>query len=380
MRALMNDGQHHNNFDLIRLFAALQVAGLHTLHWLDVPSLHSLPARFLRSFPGVVIFFVVSGFLVTQSYLRNKGDLRAYFVNRALRIYPALWLQYAVVIVVMAATGGFHFETIWDSKFWLWLTSAGTLGSNFYANLAVNWSPFDWTGVYKYYPADVLWTIPVELGFYVLVPIVLCASILRRNLQHVTILGAMLISAIILLMTGNWLTNYPSFNATGVMHSSAAPYFWIFLLGSAASVYWNRIRFLFERRAAVWIALHLALCYLAGSFELSYRDPGVVDLIRVVVLAGVVISAAYTATRLSLWLKGFNLSYGIYLFHMPLPLYFYSVGLTGYSWLLIPVAAATILVALFSWRIVERPALQLKGRLASSHPLAPPLASSGTLP
>lgn len=51
----------NNNFDLIRLFTALQVAILHMDRHLN---LNLSFANFLAYFPGVPIFFFISGYLI----------------------------------------------------------------------------------------------------------------------------------------------------------------------------------------------------------------------------------------------------------------------------------------------------------------------------
>ena len=96
-----------NNFDLLRLFAASQVAYLHISRNLEI-QLTGLPLALkycLEYFPGVPIFFVISGFLISISFDRNP-DLRAYTINRILRIYPALWISTLVTLLALALFAG----------------------------------------------------------------------------------------------------------------------------------------------------------------------------------------------------------------------------------------------------------------------------------
>src|SRR6478752_5590011 len=82
-----------NSFDSIRLLAALQVLIGHATYHLGVvhdSGLGQVALRVLSAFPGVPIFFMISGFLVTASFER-RPNLQDYFVSRFLRIYPALW-------------------------------------------------------------------------------------------------------------------------------------------------------------------------------------------------------------------------------------------------------------------------------------------------
>jgi peptidoglycan/LPS O-acetylase OafA/YrhL len=76
-----------DNFDLIRLVAALLVLVGHAYLLMG----EQIP-RFLGieiSVFGVMIFFCISGYLVTDSWIRDPSALR-YFTRRSLRIFPAL--------------------------------------------------------------------------------------------------------------------------------------------------------------------------------------------------------------------------------------------------------------------------------------------------
>ena len=96
-----------NNFDLLRLIAAIQVVIAHSLRHLQM----DLPAPWgalLDCFPGVPIFFVISGYLVSSSYERAPS-LKAYLRNRCLRIYPGLWVCLMVTMVVATIVDGVNF-------------------------------------------------------------------------------------------------------------------------------------------------------------------------------------------------------------------------------------------------------------------------------
>ena len=70
-----------NNFDLIRLAAALQVALMHALAGLGVATA-AWPLRAIADwFPGVPIFFFISGFLISKSFEKNSV-VREYALNR----------------------------------------------------------------------------------------------------------------------------------------------------------------------------------------------------------------------------------------------------------------------------------------------------------
>jgi len=55
-----------NNFDLLRIFAASEVMVGHTILHLDISTPPWL-INLIYAFPGVPIFFIISGFLISAS-------------------------------------------------------------------------------------------------------------------------------------------------------------------------------------------------------------------------------------------------------------------------------------------------------------------------
>ena len=92
-----------NNFDLLRLMAATQVIFDHYFQHLNIP-ISEFATRVLYLFPGVPVFFVISGYLISASYQRNS-NLGIYIKNRLLRILPGLWGCILITIVVISITG-----------------------------------------------------------------------------------------------------------------------------------------------------------------------------------------------------------------------------------------------------------------------------------
>src|SRR3984957_14474576 len=94
-----------NNFDLIRLLAASQVAVVHAMSAFKIYDIHAIAFNLgMRMFPGVPIFFVISGFLISKSYERSTS-LRDYYRNRCLRIFPALWVCLVASLGVILLAG-----------------------------------------------------------------------------------------------------------------------------------------------------------------------------------------------------------------------------------------------------------------------------------
>ena len=157
---------HLNNFDLLRLLAASQVIYVHCVSNLDLPTgtgLASWAYETLRLFPGVPIFFVISGFLISTAYERSRSGITSYFRNRFLRLYPALWTSFALSLGVLLVAGYLTWSFVSSKAGLFWLFGQVTFVQYFNPSHLRDFG----TGVLN----GSLWTIPVELQFYILLPI-----------------------------------------------------------------------------------------------------------------------------------------------------------------------------------------------------------------
>jgi len=348
------DVRRHNNFDLVRIFAAAQVLFTHSVFHLKLP----IPDIFLaliNALPGVPIFFVTSGFLIAGSYIRQR-DLRYYATSRALRIYPALWANLAGITLLLALSGGL---TFWpsDARFWLWHFLAFVFASDHIATSLVG-GLFNGEGLFSFYPSGVLWTLPVELSFYVLVPLVLAKPLGSRRLYGISLVIWAALS----------LACYFFISRVGTWILFIGLYLWIFLLGSSIQIYRQQLCWLFDGKVAYWLTGHLVLTWTittASSAPPVYVMPSMMNILHTCTLAGLTISAAFTLPTLSeRLLRGRDISYGLYLWHMPVICTVVGFGLLGSWWAFAAVAAVSILLAVISRQFVELPALTLKQGVA----------------
>jgi peptidoglycan/LPS O-acetylase OafA/YrhL len=122
--------QHRNNFDALRLLAALLVMVSHAFALTGRAQPQGLPGTTLGT-TAVYVFFAISGFLVTQSWKLDPNPLR-FAAKRFLRIVPG----YVAVLAIIPLA--------------LWMTGRSTFAGNPIAT--INGS---------------LWTIPFEIQCYV---------------------------------------------------------------------------------------------------------------------------------------------------------------------------------------------------------------------
>ncbi|WP_064694839.1 nodulation protein NodX [Rhizobium aegyptiacum] len=351
---------HRNNFDLLRLFAACQVMFSHAWNWLHLgDSLNGTVAfNLLFSTPGVAIFFVISGFLVTDSYIRSSSAA-SFFVKRSLRIFPALFVNIAMMELALRVTGGLNVSGILQylSYFTVYILTAARIWAVYFT-----YEPYTMSGFYGVSdPSGVLWTLTVELTFYLTLPTLL--EIWRRWKRAGTLVVA--VAAL-----GSWVMAQ-HFNITDrynpFLSVTVGPTFWIFSMGVLARLYWHRVSRIFEGKLLWWLATHLAITWwVAGTSAafISINNAAPVDAFRIAILAGLVLSAAYSVPRPSL-LRGQDLSYGIYLYHMLVMHTLIGIGWVGHWWLWIVEPVGTVVIAALSWALIEKPAMKLRASLVA---------------
>lgn len=148
-----------------------EIDGLRGIAVLFVIFYHAGFPHFSSGFIGVDIFFVISGYLITQiilkKYISGQISLREFYVRRALRILPMLTFMLFITV---------PFSWIWltpeDLKvFGLELLGGITFISNF----------LDWKGggyfatASELKPLMHLWSLSIEEQFYIAYPLILLA-------------------------------------------------------------------------------------------------------------------------------------------------------------------------------------------------------------
>lgn len=347
-----------NNFDLLRLLAAIQIASYHCFEHLHFtsPLLNNLIYSF-RYFFGIHILFAISGFLIWSSYMRN-GDLRKYIRNRLLRVYPGLWLCLLITIIILISFGYINRTNIFNPGLWAWIADQLTF-LQFY-------TPDTLRGFGVHNPNGALWTIPVEICFYIFVPLLFRFSLLFRINKNILILLFIAASVGFNIWYQPYKFMADRSSVVKLLGVSPAPYLFYFLLGAITANNWPHIKHWYEGKGILWFATYslycFIFCYWLHKFRIGYWTHAY-HFISVVLLSQATIALAYTYRSLTTKLLRHNdYSFGIYIYHMPVVNTLISLGLTGYNYLLPLTFAASGILAYISWRFVERPFLQLKHR------------------
>jgi len=268
---------------------------------------------------GVIVFFVISAYVLYRPMVDEGANLRRYALRRATRIYPA----YVVALAGSSLLSGLPLSPAY-------LVFGQTADLSQHTLLPVSW------------------TLQVEVAFYLALPFI---AALVRPLRFRA--PALLMASALLYLGVAFVT--PVAIETGPW--SIAWFAWVFPLGMAAAT---------VRRPTTWL-LPVGVIALVGALALAWTQP----LDAPMAIAGVLLVLGVRDLAVPRWLalSGSRLSYPFYLWHATL--------LTILANPLVALVA-TLAVSAMSWIAIERPSMAWSGRLGrrrvpvTALPAAPP--------
>jgi peptidoglycan/LPS O-acetylase OafA/YrhL len=347
-----------NNFDLLRLIAALQVALNHSAQHLQASSHGGVIFELSSLFPGVPIFYFISGFLISRAF-ENNPVVNEFALNRILRIYPALICCLLVSILMVWMTGYFSSVHVSIASLFKWLLAQVSIGQFYNPDFLRGYG----VGVLN----GSTWTITVELQFYLLVPVLYALLALDHGSRAQSNRRLLLLAAVFLLANQAYVLG-ASRHAADLWYKLAGvsfvPWFYMFLSGVLAQRNFSVIRSYLGGRFPVALITYCALVWPLSSI-VGWSLGNDLNPLFFCALVLLTFAAAFSHAGLSdSVLHRNDISYGMYLYHMPVANLLLALGLGGTSSSLALALGATLLLALFSWFVVEKPVLRLK-----RHPL-----------
>ena len=344
---MLNQPAHANNFNLLRLLAALQVLFVHALNHFDY---EGPLVTALKVIPGVPTFFFISGWLICGAYERSRpAGLKEFFRNRFLRIFPALWLSVLVAIGAALALGYLATQSFRFGHFVLWLAGQASIFQFYNPDFMRGFG----VGVIN----GALWTISVELQFYLLAP-VLYFLLRRRAVLFALLFAVSLGLNLYFRLQPDW-SSLPM----KLAQVSFLPWLYMFLTGFLVNAYRGKVDRFLQRVPLGALALgYVASMLLVGSY--TDNASNAINPISFILLCGMIVKLATRPINLPASISSFirrnDLSYGIYLYHMPaINVLLYTGWLSGRMSLL-ATFLFSLMAAVFSWYVVEKPALSMK--------------------
>lgn len=297
MAACADSGKlHHNNFNILRFAAALMVLYGHICLLTGRPAF--LLGQDLIHAVGVKLLFVVSGFLITKSYLSDPNFLR-YMLKRCFRIFPALL---GVVLLSIFLLGP-CFTSLPLRDYFSAAATWTYLRNLLFFPIYVLPGVFT-ENVYPHVINGALWTLPVEFTMYLLVPLFVLLFRKKRLGVGMAAVGVLLL--VVYLLRAAY---FPELRLVlfGTNWPDALPLLPYFFMGSALSQVKQKRFFNLQLGMALLIAL------------LSFSFPhAVFDLLALFVLPYCALSFALAEQPLFAgFLPKTDLTYGLYLYGFP---------------------------------------------------------------
>jgi peptidoglycan/LPS O-acetylase OafA/YrhL len=318
---------------------------------------------------GVLVFFVLSGYLIASSVLRPaRFDVRGYMIRRALRILPLYYASMLVALILIDPTP--------------LLSGPGRADVGMHVLLLHGLS----RGM-RYSIAGIWWTLTVEWLFYLFMAIVAVAF--RRSPQGWLIAGGMILLGVVWRLVVFETSTSAADSAYLVQQlPGAADLFGIGML-TALAVRTGAVPRLWRHATLRSALLVLSAGLVAGAMYVYYdRKPGYWEDGAMVVLwplvlalgvAGMLVcitrrtSAVHAATRWTGLAYLGVISFGIYLFHP------FVIEAFDRAWFadgrtvsalpfILAALAATVLVSMMFHYVLERPAMRWGRRLAGASP------------
>ena len=265
---------------------------------------------------GVLVFFVLSGYVLYRPFVAGRVDSVRYARNRFARIYPA----YVAALIGAALLGG---QAI-TPDYWLFLQQPDLRDPH--ALLPVSW------------------TLQVEVVFYLVLPLV---ALLFRPVRRRALWLALLCVALVLgsLVLGLAVVVPPRTGPLVFLYMA-----WAFVPGMIVAELAP-----VGQRWAIVPGLILVILGLVTAMVPFW------DFVTVIGAAFLVYGLSDAGAPATLARSGSRLSYAFYLWQLPLLAAVAALGLAGWIGAFVSLALVVAVSAL-SWTFVEAPAMRLAHR------------------
>ena len=304
-----------NAFNFLRLVCCLVVIYEHCV----VLSGAGFPCCGLRGI-AVNVFFILSGFWVTQSFLKS-GSIKEYAIKRFKKILPQYWL-----VVLGFAVGLSVFsvlplrEYFCDASFYKYL-AANILTLNFiqpnlpgvFEGLALNGSV-----------NGSLWTIKIEIGFYILLPFIVFAvkklhEKFNGGYSCIVLIALYLLSVLyeVLMPLVTEKTSLPS-----ALNNQLPAFISYFASGMIFAFYGEKL----VSKLKIAFLPCFALLVLLNVFKIPFVSALLVPALTPICLA---VCVMFLGLNLKIFAdigRKTDYSYSLYLVHYPLAMCFVSLG------------------------------------------------------
>jgi len=303
---------------------------------------------------GVDVFFVISGYLITNivynETIAGNFSFSNFYIRRARRLMPALFAVLfvtaiiALLVLMPTDLARFGQSLIWVSLYvgnmFFWREHGGYFGGN--AQEA---------------PLLHTWSLAVEEQYYLFWPLVIVIGLKFLKPKHFGVLT--LIGLVALVVLSEWATR----NTIGAAYYLLPTRAFELLVGSALAIYWKKLPALGGVINHLTSTIGLVLI-IASALILSPASPfpGINAIYPTLGSALLIYSHNSSSAGIGNRLLSYRpivflglISYSLYLWHWPLFAYAKYMGIEQPPTLKFALVGVAGVLAYLSWKYVEQP-------------------------
>lgn len=332
-----------NIFDFLRLFAASAVLIQHANSEFGT----NFGWGGFELIDGVPLFFIISGMFVYMSaekIYERTGQWRDFFWNRFLRVAPALWTFAILGPIVFVLVGAVTIGELLHPGLLIWLGS--------FLVLVPGYDMAAWSDVGAGAVTWPLYTIPAEVSFYIITPILVIAA--KRYGFWKTLIPFLVISVIgstAYFMTGDGGLVHFALNHS-FLHQGAC-----FAAGVFWARYWPRLNVRWWWAAIAVVVYFAVKLYATGPIYGALKP-----IIIAIPLSLAAVWIGYNGPRFlgTLTKRVGDLSFATYIWHYLVINVLLWFGFEGQWWNTGAALVISWAIAAASWWAIEQNALRLK--------------------
>tara|TARA_E500000178_G_C17005775_1_gene748043 strand:- start:245 stop:2179 length:1935 start_codon:yes stop_codon:yes gene_type:complete len=318
---------------------------------------------FEGGFFGVDIFFVISGYLITNIIIKQKKfQITRFFEGRIRRLLPALLTMLLVIMPI-------YFYISNDRNFldeiFNTVKSVLLISSNFY--FYFNTGYFD--DFAQFNPFLHTWSLSVEWQFYIIFPFIFFYIFKKMNTSTLIniFLTAVFLNILLIQFGGNLSSTYPFyenefyfFNESKIFSFfSPISRIWEFLIGSLCSILLNKTKTISKNNFFLFIGYFLIFISIFTINDFNFY-PNLITMLPVTGAALIILYENKNSFFYNFICNKFltitgKVSYSLYLWHFPLIALLKLIYFELNYFHLSSVFIFSYIIAFVSWRYIENP-------------------------
>jgi peptidoglycan/LPS O-acetylase OafA/YrhL len=331
-----------NNFDFLRLFAAICITFDHSFN--HTPASFPEPLAFISSgkigfsYVGLGIFFSISGYLIAKS-ASGSNSFKQFLWKRLLRIQPLL----IVVCILSVFLLGPFFTTLSIKEYFLNTTT----WTYFRTTFPITGIQYNLPGVFANYAGEKgvngsLWTLVVEERLYVILGMIFFLPKLSKPIWYLLTAGANIYFYFLL-----------TFPQSNFIHFNYITTFYTVLFLNGATIFLLQLNLQQKHFNYIIVA---AILFVFSFINTNFK------FLQITMLPLLVLSIAHLKGHLNKTGRFGDFSYGIYVFSFPVQQMLSAASFFNdnpYRQFLVTLIIVFPL-AICSWHLVEKRFLKYK--------------------